>query len=82
MKKLEIIKDNNEVVKEVRGKGLMIGMEMYRDCGNLVDELRNKGIIINCAAGNVLRFVPPLVISQNQIDMVVKVLDDAVSNFS
>ena len=66
------------VVKEVRGKGLMIGMEMYKDCGNLVDELRNKGIIINCAAGNVLRFVPPLVISQNQIDTVIRVLDDAI----
>ena len=82
MKKLEIIKDNNEVVKEVRGKGLMIGMEMYKDCGNLVDELRMKGIIINCAAGNVLRFVPPLVISQTQIDTVIKVLEDAITNFN
>jgi acetylornithine/N-succinyldiaminopimelate aminotransferase len=60
----------------------MIGMEMNNDCGNLVDELRNKGIIINCAAGNVLRFVPPLVISQNQIDSVITVLEDAISNFS
>jgi len=82
MKKLGIIKDNNEVVKEVRGKGLMIGMEMYKDCGILVDELRDRGIIINCAAGNVLRFVPPLVISQNQIDTVITVLEDAISNFN
>ena len=55
---------------------------MHKDCGNLVDELRNKGIIINCAAGNVLRFVPPLVINQTQIDTVIKVLEDTISNFS
>ncbi len=82
MKKLEIIKDDHEVVKEVRGKGLMIGMEISKDCGNLVDELRNNGIIINCAAGNVLRFVPPLVINKTQIDTVTTVLEDAISNFS
>ena len=82
MKKLEIIKNNHKVVKEVRGKGLMIGMEISRECGNLVDELRMKGIIINCAAGNVLRFVPPLVINKNQIDTVVTVLDDAIANFN
>ena len=81
-KKLEIIKDNYSVVKEVRGKGLMIGMEMSKECGNLVDELRNNGIIINCAAGNVLRFVPPLVITKNQIDTVITSLEDAISNFN
>jgi acetylornithine/N-succinyldiaminopimelate aminotransferase len=80
--KLEIIKNNYSVVKEVRGKGLMIGMEMSKECGSLVDELRNNGIIINCAAGNVLRFVPPLVITKNQIDAVITVLGDAISNFN
>ncbi len=81
-KKLEIIKDNYSVIKDVRGKGLMIGMEMSSECGNLVDELRNKGIIINCAAGNVLRFVPPLVITKNQIDSVIAVLEDVISDFN
>ncbi len=80
-KKLEIIKENNSIVKEVRGKGLMIGMELFKDCGNLVDELRERGIIINCAAGNVLRFVPPLIISKTQIDSITSALDDAISSF-
>lgn len=82
MKKLEMIKEKNSIVKEVRGKGLMIGMELFKDCGNLVDELRERGIIINCAAGNVLRFVPPLVISKTQIDTVIIALNDAITNFN
>ena len=80
--KLEVIKDNHSIVKEVRGEGLMIGMEISKECGSLVDELRNEGIIINCAAGNVLRFVPPLVITKNQIDTVTTVLDNAISKFN
>ena len=82
MKNLEMIKEKNSIVKEVRGKGLMIGMELFKDCGNLVDELRERGIIINCAAGNVLRFVPPLVISKTQIDTVISALDDAITSFN
>jgi acetylornithine/N-succinyldiaminopimelate aminotransferase len=78
--KLGIIKENNSLVKDVRGKGLMIGMELYENCGKLVDDLRERGILINCAAGNVLRFVPPLVISKTQIDAVTNTLDDALSN--
>ncbi len=82
MEKLEVIKDSHKIVKEVRGKGLMIGMEISKECGNLVDILREKGIIINCAAGNVLRFVPPLVISKTQIDTVITVLEESIANFN
>jgi acetylornithine/N-succinyldiaminopimelate aminotransferase len=80
-KKLNIIKENNSIVEDVRGMGLMIGMELGVECGKLVDDLREKGIIINCAAGNVLRFVPPLVISKGQIDTVTCALDDALGKF-
>jgi acetylornithine/N-succinyldiaminopimelate aminotransferase len=80
--KLDIIKDNNNIVNDVRGKGLMIGMEISKGCGNLVDEVRDRGIIINCAAGNVLRFIPPLVITKVQIDAVINVLEEAIANFN
>jgi len=60
----------------------MIGMELGLDCGNMVDELRENGIIVNCAAGNVLRFVPPLVISTTQIDTVTRVLDEVLSKYN
>ncbi|MFY9639208.1 MAG: acetylornithine transaminase [Methanobacterium sp.] len=80
--KLNKIKEDNNIVKEVRGMGLMIGMELGQDCGNLVDELREKGIIVNCAAGNVLRFIPPLVISKSQIDTVTNVLDSVIDTYN
>jgi len=81
-KKLEIIKDNIGIVKDVRGLGMMIGMELEVECSKLVDDMRESGIIVNCAAGNVLRFVPPLVISKNQIDTVTCVLDEVLGKFS
>ena len=80
-KKLNEIKENNSIVKDVRGIGLMIGMELGSECGKLVDDLRENGIIINCAAGNVLRFVPPLVISKTQIDTVISTLDNVLRKF-
>ena len=81
-KKLNIIKENNSIVKEVRGMGLMIGMELGLDCGDMVDDLREKCIIVNCAAGNVLRFVPPLVISTAQIDTVTSVLEEVLGKYN
>jgi acetylornithine/N-succinyldiaminopimelate aminotransferase len=57
-------------------------MELSMECGKIVDELRESGIIANCAAGNVLRFVPPLVISKDQIDIVTSTLGDVLSKFS
>jgi acetylornithine/N-succinyldiaminopimelate aminotransferase len=80
-KKLNEIKENNSIVKDVRGIGLMIGMELGSECGKLVDDLRENGIIVNCAAGNVLRFVPPLVISKTQIDTVISTLDNVLRKF-
>jgi len=81
-KKLNEIKENNSIVKDVRGIGLMIGMELGSECGKLVDDLREKNIIVNCAAGNVLRFVPPLVISKPQIDTVISTLDNVLRKFN
>ncbi len=45
-----------------------------------MDELRENGIIVNCAAGNVLRFVPPLVISKTQIDSVTNGLENVLEH--
>lgn len=82
MKKLKKIKENYNIVEDVRGKGLMIGMELNGDCGKMVDDLRENGIIVNCAAGNVLRFVPPLVINKTQIDSVTSGLEYTLEQYS
>ncbi|MCK5660437.1 MAG: aminotransferase class III-fold pyridoxal phosphate-dependent enzyme, partial [Methanosarcinales archaeon] len=63
-------------IVEVRGKGLMIGVECADGCGDIVDKAREAGIIVNVTDGNVVRFVPPLVITKEQVGTVVDVLAD------
>lgn len=62
------------VVKEVRGLGLLQGMELAVDGTSVVHECLRRGLLINCTMGNVLRFVPPLVITEAQIDRLLEVL--------
>ena len=64
-----------EIVKEVRGKGLMIGIELTKSCGDVVTEAREQGVLVNCTADTVIRLLPPLIITKEQLDVVVKVLD-------
>lgn len=64
-------------VVEVRGKGLMIGVEIKYPCGKFVDFARERSVLVNCTSDSVLRLVPPLVITKEQIDAVVDVLEQA-----
>lgn len=66
-----------EDVVEVRGKGLMIGVEIKHPCSEFVDFAREYGVLVNCTSDSVLRLVPPLVITKDQIDTVVDVLEQA-----
>ena len=54
----------------------MVGVELNYDCGNLVEKAQEKGVLINVANGNVIRFVPPLVITKEELDEVVEVIDE------
>ena len=73
--KLEELKAKYKIVREVRGKGLMIGVEFRFDIYNMILKSLEMGVLILDAGRNVLRFLPPLVIDQKQIDKVVSVLD-------
>ena len=70
--------DSKPVVKEIRGKGLMIGMELTKPCGEIVDKALERNILINCTSDKVIRLVPPLVISRVQIDKVISVLYEII----
>lgn len=67
---------DKEYVIELRGKGLMIGMELAVKCEDIVDRARERGVLLNCVSENILRFVPPLSITRKQIDTVVEVIDE------
>lgn len=78
MGKLEELKGKYRIVREVRGKGLMIGMEFRFDVLNIIMGSLERNVIILDAGNNVLRFLPPLVITEEQIDKVVSVLDEVI----
>jgi acetylornithine/N-succinyldiaminopimelate aminotransferase len=55
------------IVKEVRGKGLILGIELMFEGEKIVQALREQGILINCTNQNVLRFLPPLIVNEEHI---------------
>jgi len=67
---------NKDYVLEIRGKGLMVGMELSIKCEDIVAKARDSGVLLNCTSESVLRFVPPLTITEKQIDTVVSVLNE------
>ena len=76
LSQLEEIKIKFPFVKEVRGKGLILGMELKIDGSSIVKEMLRKKILINCTMGNVLRFLPPLIATKEEVDRVVKALEE------
>lgn len=70
------LKESKDVIAEVRGEGLMIGLELTKPGAEYVDKLREAGFLINCTADKVLRFVPPLIIKKEDIDEFIKALDE------
>ena len=72
----ELKKLDKKCIAEVRGKGLMVGVELTEPGAEYVDKLRQAGFLINCTADKVLRFVPPLIITKEEIDEFVKALDE------
>ncbi len=65
---------DSEKIKEVRGKGLLIGMQIKGDAKKIVSDALKEGLILNACKPDVIRFVPPLIISKKEIDTVIKIL--------
>ncbi len=70
------------LIKEVRGRGLILGMELTRPGREIANECLDYGAIINCTAGNVLRFVPPLNITKVHVDELISVLDKVLPKYA
>jgi acetylornithine/N-succinyldiaminopimelate aminotransferase len=76
--KLQLLADKHQQVKEIRGAGLMIGVELTTEGKEIVNHCREQGLLINCVNNNVLRFLPPLIIEQVDIDSAIEILDGAL----
>lgn len=66
------------LIRQVRGKGLIIGMELATDGRQIVAKCLKKGIIINCTLDRILRFLPPLIIKKSDVDRCVDVLNSVL----
>ena len=73
-KGLSECKDRYRMVRDVRGMGLLQGIELDMDAKTVVSDCLRLGILINATGEHVLRFVPPLIISQSEIDRLIEVL--------
>jgi acetylornithine aminotransferase len=73
--KLLELKDRHAIIEDVRGLGLLLGMKLKIDGAPLVKQCMQNGFLINCIQDRILRFIPPLIISKEEIDRLVECLD-------
>jgi acetylornithine/N-succinyldiaminopimelate aminotransferase len=69
-------------IRDIRGEGLMIGIELERDCGELVRQALERGLLINVTAGRVIRLLPPLILSDAQASQIVETVSELVEGFT
>lgn len=68
-------------VKEIRGQGLMIGIELDRPCGELVTKAMHNGLLINVTRDKVVRLLPPLILTTQEADMLLDILIPLIQSF-
>ncbi len=77
--KLEQLKQKHFIIDNVRGIGLMIGVQLTSPGNDIVDKCLEKGLRINCTSGTVLRFMPAMITTKDQIDQAIEILDSVLS---
>ncbi|MFQ5935280.1 MAG: aspartate aminotransferase family protein [Acidiferrobacterales bacterium] len=68
-------------VKDIRGKGLMLAIELDRPCGELAGRALERGLLINVTAESVIRLLPPLILSDDEADQIANTVVDLVEDF-
>ena len=72
---MEKLKERFPFVRAIRGKGLLIGFELEMEGAKIVEECMNEGLLLNCTAYKVLRFAPPLTITETEITRGLDILE-------
>lgn len=76
---IEELKTKKSIIKEIRGKALMIGMELSIEGKDIVENCFKQKLLINCAHGNVLRVMPGMIVSKKQIDKAIGILNKVMN---
>ena len=69
------------IIKEIRGKGLLIGIKLYKDQGRFIQKLMDNNLLTIRAADNVVRVLPPLNVKKNELDQALKIINKVCSDF-
>ena len=72
---LTTLQGKYSIIRDVRGLGLLLGLELDRDVAGIANACMERGFLINCVQERVLRFVPPLIIGREEIDLLINCLD-------
>ncbi len=77
---LEDLKSKHKIIREIRGKGLMIGVELKFEIKDILMDGIKNGLLLLYSGRNILRFLPPLVISENDVVKTLQILDELLAN--
>ena len=83
MNQLNLIKeDYPDIIKEVRGIGLLIGLQLFEDQSNFIKKLELNKLLTIRAGENVVRILPPLNVKKQEIDLAVKIIRKVCENYN
>lgn len=74
----ELKEEHINLITDIRGIGLLAGIELTREGSPVVQACMERGLLINCTFGNILRFMPPLIVQEKEIDHMLEILDDVL----
>ena len=77
--RLNKLKDKHSIIKEIRGMGLMLGVELKSPGKDIVEGCIDRGLLINCTHNTVLRLMPPMIVEKKDIDKAIGILDEVMS---
>jgi len=67
-------------IKDIRGRGLIIGVELDKEVADIMNRCIEKGVLIGSAGTHVLRFLPPLIVEKNDVDRLITTLDEVLED--
>lgn len=76
--RLKELQQKHPIIREVKGKGLMLAAKLDMETGDIVNECMKRGLLVISAGSKTLRFVPPLIITTHDVDAAIQVLDEAM----
>ena len=79
MDKLNQLKQKHSIIDHIRGIGLMIGIQLNAPGPDIVSKCWEKGMRINCTQSTVLRFMPSIITTEDQIDLAINILDNVLT---